>query len=47
MVAIACENANPVGVDTMRVALPRNTTMKEFIEFVSEQVCDNVFVNAN
>ncbi|KAF8609515.1 4'-phosphopantetheinyl transferase [Ceratobasidium sp. AG-I] len=38
MVAIACGTGNAVGIDTMRIALPRNTTMNEFVEFVSDQL---------
>ncbi|QRV91258.1 4'-phosphopantetheinyl transferase superfamily [Ceratobasidium sp. AG-Ba] len=38
MVAIACEAGNPIGVDVMKVALPRNTKMHEFVEFVSDQL---------
>ncbi|CAE6532063.1 unnamed protein product [Rhizoctonia solani] len=38
MVAIACGSGEPVGIDVMRVALPRRTSMNEFVEFVSEQL---------
>ncbi|CAE6522174.1 unnamed protein product [Rhizoctonia solani] len=37
-VAIACGSGEPVGIDVMRVALPRRTSMNEFVEFVSEQL---------
>ncbi|KAJ1311008.1 hypothetical protein OPQ81_009515 [Rhizoctonia solani] len=38
MVAIACGSGEAVGVDVMRVALPRRTSMNEFVEFISEQL---------
>ncbi|CAE6539362.1 unnamed protein product [Rhizoctonia solani] len=38
MVAVACGSGEPVGIDVMRVALPRRTSMNEFVEFVSEQL---------
>ncbi|KAG8691797.1 copper chaperone of lysine biosynthesis protein [Ceratobasidium sp. 423] len=38
VVAIACGSGEPVGIDVMRVALPRRTSMNEFVEFVSEQL---------
>ncbi|KAH7344559.1 4'-phosphopantetheinyl transferase superfamily [Rhizoctonia solani] len=38
MVAIACSSGEPVGIDVMKVALPRRTSMNEFVEFVSEQL---------
>ncbi|CEL58141.1 L-aminoadipate-semialdehyde dehydrogenase-phosphopantetheinyl transferase OS=Mus musculus GN=Aasdhppt PE=2 SV=1 [Rhizoctonia solani AG-1 IB] len=38
MVAIACGSGESVGIDLMRVALPRRTSMNEFVDFVSEQL---------
>ncbi|KAF8708181.1 4'-phosphopantetheinyl transferase superfamily, partial [Rhizoctonia solani] len=38
MVAIACGAGEPVGIDVMKIALPRRTSMGEFIEFVSDQL---------
>ncbi|CAE6419737.1 unnamed protein product [Rhizoctonia solani] len=37
MVVIACGSGESVGIDVMRVALPRRTSMDEFVGFVSEQ----------
>lgn len=40
VVAIGCGSGEAVGIDVMRVALPRKTTMDEFVDFVTEQLTE-------